>query len=203
MVSGPWPRGLDKHRCRMNGEAIILEPGREPAILARPVALPGVALLPGLARRGRALQADGDRRRLGANPAAGDDAGVRARLQQGGPSALGRGALPLAGAGRHVALAAVRQRRGRFEQQPGRQRELDFQGILPTLGRAAQFVGRGPHRLYDRPAGAGGADARLRRRPRLAVSLPASVHRPGPGVGLRPRPLALCPERALPETCVT
>ena len=26
MVSGPWPRELEQHRCRMNGEAIILDP---------------------------------------------------------------------------------------------------------------------------------------------------------------------------------
>ncbi len=80
MITAVRPRlGIKRQgTSRQRPWKLVLEPGlasRE--LLARPLALSRAAVLPRVARHRRPLQADRDRRGVGADPPGADDAGVR------------------------------------------------------------------------------------------------------------------------------
>ena len=90
---------------------LVIEPGlRVSQLLARSVALSRADVFPRVARSRRALQADRDRRRLGAAPAGADDAGRSCCFA--GWSASSAASVPdaVAGACRGAAVAVLRQR---------------------------------------------------------------------------------------------
>src|SRR4051812_32951101 len=95
------------------------------------LALPRAALLPHLARREGALQADPPGRRLGDPAAAPDDGGVQHLLREARAYAVGRRALSPLRVRRARAVDLPRERADPLVQQPRLQSDAAAQGVFP------------------------------------------------------------------------
>ena len=114
---------------------------------ARPLGVPGAALLPRVARHQGPLQADRPRRGLGHHPAVLHDGGLQPLLRQARQDAVRRHSVPdlcVRGPG---PVDLLRQRADPVGQQPRRQRQPDPQGVLPAADDPDRQRARGPRGL--------------------------------------------------------
>ena len=112
---------------------------------ARGVAVPGVALLLRLAGREGPLQADGDRRGVGGDPALLHDGGLQPVLRETGEDPVQRASLPDLLLQRAVAVDVLRGRAAERDEHDCGAPAHHHQGLLPTTypARGRYAVGAG------------------------------------------------------------
>ena len=118
-----------------------------------------------------ALQADGDRSGLGADPAVPDHGGLHHHLRPDRRAAVGRrGALCADGLCRHAAVDLLFDGVERRLEQPDQQCQSDQQGLLSAADRADRDGGGGLRRFPDQLLHPGRADGLVPVRAGLADS---------------------------------
>ncbi len=169
-----------------------------PRAARRALGVPRTALLPRLARGEGALQADHPRHRLGRDPAGDDDGGLHRVLREARQDLDGR--YPVSGLHllRAAAVAAVRVRAHRIEQQRGRQPAPPDEGLLPASGPAAGLGVRRRRGLRDCVRRPVRTDVLLRDRPGAGRLVDSALGAAGPHVGRGREPVALLTERQVP-----
>jgi len=164
------------------------------------VAVPGVVCHIGLARHLGALQTDGHRGGMGADPPIAHHGGVHRNFWSGGRLAVGRRrALRIDGFCRHAALEPVQHCAERGVEQLGEQRQPDQQGVLSAFGGARSRCGHGFYGFSHQLRALSGYDAVVPVPAAAASAVVTGVHALGPGSQPWARPVDDRPERQVPR----
>lgn len=121
-----------------------------------------------MARHRRALQANGDRRRVERHSPAADDGRVHRSVRQAREAAFGQRALRDIGLCGDASLAVLLKRSDSQQREPCRQRKYDLEGLLPATGDPHQLGNRQLRRFSAVVRDPSGVDAVLSIRSELA-----------------------------------